>query len=210
MTTDSATTPGPGVRERKRAATRARLLEVATDLFVRRGYQATSIDDIAASAGVSRMTVYHHFPRKDVIMEAWVAARRAHLQRVLADAAAGTTGTATQLRTAFAAMADLYESDAAVSRSLVAEWVRIGGPVATYAARTGGVIVRMLDRGRRRGEIRSEIDPQAAGQVLLDVYLGALYRWASGPPPAAGALRRDVLASIDVALRGVAAGTRDE
>jgi TetR/AcrR family transcriptional repressor of mexJK operon len=51
----------------KRRSTRKRraILEAATTLFLRDGYRSTSMDGIAALAGVSKQTVYKHFADKD-------------------------------------------------------------------------------------------------------------------------------------------------
>jgi len=48
-------------------ATRAHLVEVATPLFAARGYDDTSIEAVLAEAGVSRGSLYHHFPGKDAL-----------------------------------------------------------------------------------------------------------------------------------------------
>ncbi|HEX9065883.1 MAG TPA: TetR/AcrR family transcriptional regulator [Streptosporangiaceae bacterium] len=48
-------------------ATRAHLVEVATRLFAERGYDATSIEAVLAESGVSRGSLYHHFPGKDAL-----------------------------------------------------------------------------------------------------------------------------------------------
>ena len=48
-------------------ATRARLIEVATRLFADHGYDDTSIEAVLAEAGVSRGSLYHHFPGKDAL-----------------------------------------------------------------------------------------------------------------------------------------------
>ena len=53
-------------------ATRARLLEAAVELFTRRGYDGTSIGDVAERAGVGVGTVYHHFPDKRAILLALI------------------------------------------------------------------------------------------------------------------------------------------
>ncbi len=47
--------------------TRAHLVDVATRLFAAQGYEATSIDAVLAEAGVSRGSLYHHFPGKDAL-----------------------------------------------------------------------------------------------------------------------------------------------
>lgn len=48
-------------------ATRAHLLEVATRLFAARGYEGTSIEAVLAESGVSRGSLYYHFPGKDAL-----------------------------------------------------------------------------------------------------------------------------------------------
>lgn len=45
--------------------TRARILAAATRLFLDRGYDAVSVAEVARAAGVSSVTVFNHFPRKE-------------------------------------------------------------------------------------------------------------------------------------------------
>ncbi len=52
-------------RERKKAQTRQRLQEQALRLFIERGYEATTVEQIAAAAGVSHMTFFRYFPTKE-------------------------------------------------------------------------------------------------------------------------------------------------
>lgn len=55
----------PDRRSRKRLATREGISNVATRLFVERGFDKVTVDEIAAAADVGRMTVFNHFPRKE-------------------------------------------------------------------------------------------------------------------------------------------------
>jgi AcrR family transcriptional regulator len=52
-------------RTRKRLATRLGISHVATRLFIKRGFDHVTVDEIAAAADVGRMTVFNHFPRKE-------------------------------------------------------------------------------------------------------------------------------------------------
>jgi AcrR family transcriptional regulator len=52
-------------RSRKRLATRQAISDVATRLFVERGFDRVTVDEIADAADVGRMTVFNHFPRKE-------------------------------------------------------------------------------------------------------------------------------------------------
>jgi len=56
-----AAAPGPGRSARKRQA----IMDAAAGLFLRHGYQGTSMDEIAALAEVSKQTVYKNFPDKE-------------------------------------------------------------------------------------------------------------------------------------------------
>lgn len=47
--------------------TRAHLIDVATQLFAAHGYDGTSIQAVLTDAGVSRGSLYHHFPGKDAL-----------------------------------------------------------------------------------------------------------------------------------------------
>jgi AcrR family transcriptional regulator len=52
------------LRTRKKAAQQRILLDAAAELFRRRGYEATRMEDVAAHAEVSTKTVYNYFPTK--------------------------------------------------------------------------------------------------------------------------------------------------
>lgn len=53
----------------RRAATIAAIVSAAGELFIGRGFAATSIDDIARRAGVAKGAVYHHFESKEQIFQ---------------------------------------------------------------------------------------------------------------------------------------------
>jgi AcrR family transcriptional regulator len=60
---------GTGWRERKKARTKASLQEHALRLFLAKGYEATTVEEIAAAAGVSHMTFFRYFPTKESVVE---------------------------------------------------------------------------------------------------------------------------------------------
>jgi AcrR family transcriptional regulator len=57
-----------GLRERKRRETLRRITDAGIRLFIEKGHDATTLDDIAAAAGISRRTFFYYFKSKDDIL----------------------------------------------------------------------------------------------------------------------------------------------
>lgn len=56
------------LREIKKKETRQRISDVATALFFERGFDAVTVDEIAVAAGVSKMTIFNYFARKEELI----------------------------------------------------------------------------------------------------------------------------------------------
>jgi len=74
-----------GLRERKKRETRLALARAAVRLFEERGYGATTVDDIAAAANVSRRTFFRYFAGKDEVLIVDPAGKLEALHVALAD-----------------------------------------------------------------------------------------------------------------------------
>jgi AcrR family transcriptional regulator len=63
--------PAESWRERKRGQTRQRIAEAGLQLFLREGYEATTLDAIAEAAGIARRTFFHYFDSKEALLSAY-------------------------------------------------------------------------------------------------------------------------------------------
>jgi AcrR family transcriptional regulator len=67
----SASATDEGRRARKRRETRDRITDAAMALFLARGFDAATVDDIAAAADVSKRSFFDYFPTKEDVIFAW-------------------------------------------------------------------------------------------------------------------------------------------
>jgi AcrR family transcriptional regulator len=68
--------------------TRARILDVALQLFAEQGYAGTSIRDIAERLGMTKSSLYYHFASKEDLLDALVGPLLVGLRQLAADASA--------------------------------------------------------------------------------------------------------------------------
>src|SRR5919206_3396012 len=149
----------PGRRRLTASARRAQLLEVGRAVFAKRGYDGTSVEEIAERAKVSKPIVYEHFGGKEGLYAVVVDREMEYVVRRIAEAIA--TGSPRE-RVERAALAFLtYVKDHPDGFAVLAH----GAPVASA---TGGMSSLLNDVAERVGDIFAATfkdagyDPKAA------------------------------------------------
>jgi len=194
----------PSRRARKKERTRREIFTAAMALFVDRGFDAVTIDDICRAADVARGTFFLHFPTKDALLTEYghevTGELAARLGRHRGGAAAG-------LRVALRFLAARAVSHAEMVRLMVRE--TMARPVVLRDTTAQGrdlvqLLAGLVRRGQVAGELRRGVDPQVAAAVVVSSYLAIVGEWARQ----AGRLRlRPALEqALDVVLDGLTAG----
>lgn len=195
----------PVGRPRDPAKARA-ILDAGWSLFLERGVEGTSIEAIAAEAGVSKATLYSHFPDRAALFEAAVRREMERIERAQGlPASDPPAAIGDQLRAFGAGIMGFLASKPAIDfYSAVAGELRRHGPLArTFydlgPGRTHGNLAALLAAGVRRGEL-ADLDPGEAAEELFGLWQGFTnFRFSLGID--VEALRDDLAARVD---RGVA------
>jgi TetR/AcrR family transcriptional repressor of mexJK operon len=151
------------------------IMTAARRVFTREGYAGASVDAIAADAGVSKRTVYNHFPDKERLFLSVVRATLDSVAETLAGVLAETFSESGDLEGEFLALARrwarlfLREDAAALRRLIVAEGFRHPEIMVAWAEagplRASGQLAGLLRRLTERG-VLDVPDPQRAAEQL--------------------------------------------
>jgi AcrR family transcriptional regulator len=134
-----------GLRERKKRATRAAIHDAAMALFAARGFGATTIDQIAERADLSRATVFTHFATKEDIVFGDAPDAIEALTAMLAEPAA-EQGTLATVRAWLRELTGWIEPELVVQLQLAREVPGVGARRLQIYRRVEDVIAAALRR----------------------------------------------------------------
>ena len=199
-----AATEAPGRRARKKARTRQGIYEAAMALFVARGYDAVTVEEICRSADVAKGTFFLHFPTKDALLSEYGREASDDIRARLAN----HRGTAVSaLRLALRTLAERAERHLEVVRLTVRETMERPEAIrenTEIGRNLGTLLADVVRRGQSAGELRRGVVPEIAAAVLVGSYFTIVNLWATGSD------RFDLTDAIDQALKLVLSGLRKE
>jgi len=155
-----------GLRERRKKETRRAISDIATRMFVERGFDEVTIAQVAAAAGVAKMTVTNYFPRKEDLVFDRAEAVVRRLADVIAARAPGESMLAAIRR-------DYAEADVTIGLSTPG----FAQMIVSSPALTGRVLEMLNERERVLGDaIAAETGTDNPQQRLVAALLGSVHR----------------------------------
>ncbi|MBP2191835.1 TetR/AcrR family transcriptional regulator [Nocardia goodfellowii] len=185
----------PSRREMYAALTKNAIVDAAKKLFVERGYDDTSVDDIARASNVSKGAVYHHFRDKQQVFAEVYRAATAVVTGVVAEAVlAAPADSWERVEVAVRTAIRTYAGDPE-ARALLRQVIRVLGEDKTKELELElalPLIRGLLDEMARIGELRS-FDTDIAAQLAFRVLCEASLIVAAADDPAAVSLEAETV-----------------
>jgi AcrR family transcriptional regulator len=167
---------GPGLRERRRQETRARIVDAAAELFADRGFDAVSVVEIAQRAGVVEKTVFNHFPVKEGLVFDADPPMRAALLDAVRRRPAGESVSAAAGSFVVAAVSLLGSPEAAAGLAQMATIVRGS---RTLQVREREILGELTDSlagliAEETSAPPGQVEPWLAAHAVLGLYASLL------------------------------------
>lgn len=183
-----------------------RIVAIAAELFQHQGYDATSMQDIAAAGGINKSSLYHHISGKEEILSAICTRTLEQLHASLDNAERGGGSPGRIVREAFAGAARTALADPRGTSIII----RLQGKTSVardigrwrreYEARFS----QLIRAAQTSGEVRGDLDAQLLARLVLGM-INALVEWfePDGGAYTAAAVQEALVA---VAATGLAGG----
>jgi len=167
-------------RERNKLNTRIRLLDAARKLFSRHGVAATTIDELADSADVSRATFFNYFQNKQAVLHALWAEQMSNFNIDIDDQLSQSITTVERIRNLFETFVSATIRHPNYLHAIIGELEQDWGTPAISNSRLDAfhsALARITAAGIARGDVRQDFSAEFLAQMVAAAYLSILRSW---------------------------------
>lgn len=177
-----------------------RIIEIAAELFYRQGYDATSMQDIAAAAKINKSSLYHHIRGKEEILEAICRRTFGQLNASFDVAQGSTTEPGQRVLLAFAAAVRTALEDPRGTSIIIRLQgkTEVARQVQSWRRDYEHRFTRLIAAAQQAGDVRADIDAPMLARLVL-----GMVNWAVEWFEPRG--RSHSAASVEAAIVAVAA-----
>lgn len=184
MSKSNTEAPPAGRRSRRKAATRARIIEAALDLLSRQEYGATTIEQITETADVGKGTYFNYFPSKEHLLNEVGKEQLSMIKAVDENTLVKSTDTKKVFKKLFFVLARLFIDNPSLARNLIL--ANLGNESArklmaeNIAERTHW-LKKLVVKGQELGSIRRDVKPEMVANWFQHTHFGNLMYWSLQP-----------------------------
>jgi len=169
----------------KSEATASRILDAALELFRTKGFDETTMRDIATAAGMATGAAYHHFPSKNAMVMAFYQRACDEMQPLLESALVDARGLEQQLVALVRTKLDYFRPNRVVLKALLKDGADPEHPLSPFSSETRAI--RATDVAWFRRILTGVSVPRELSPHLPDVLwlfqMGVIYFWITDPSP---------------------------
>ncbi|ARU60855.1 hypothetical protein CBW65_06910 [Tumebacillus avium] len=170
------------LRSSRKQALKDTIYTKAMQLFVEKGFDRVTVDEITLACGVAKGTFYNYFPKKEAVLLHMGESQMAHLQEQLAELRSLPV-IRHRIEKLFAALSERYAAHPELLRVSLSEMVKSAqllGVELAVIRRFEQALTPLLEEAQQLGQMNSGHSTELAAEVLVGLYFQTLMRFASG------------------------------
>lgn len=181
------------LRERKKQATRARIIDVALRMFGQRGFESPTVEEIAAAAEVGKGTIYNYFRTKEEIVVAFMVDVEKRVQEQARRFARAEGEPEEILERYVRYHLRVKEPYRDFLRVLMAQFFLRGAGLyprlGEMQAAINSVLSELFESLQKRGLLRHDVKLPELIEIFKMVHFGVAMVWLTDSPPYRGTYR---------------------
>jgi AcrR family transcriptional regulator len=179
----------PGLRERKKAKLRQRIIETSLELFKERGYNETRVADIVEALEISQPTFFRYFPSKDAVLKEMLQISalwgREQVERAMHPRDASRLSFQESMRFGLGRLCRWAHDNKTLTRAFAVSGAAVPW-VNPQAVGTGAdsnpvqlFLERAIELAQRAGELSKEQSSEQLAQILVGMAGHIVFEWSS-------------------------------
>ena len=161
-------------RDEKKQATADQILAASRELFLQQGFAATTVEQIAEAAGISRASLFNYYRGKPAILAALAARLETRLSQLVQHYAARSADTFASVEQLFAYAARVLEQTAELTSLL---FVQAGADLPQLQQ----AFIELVENGQRAGNVRTDFPAAELAEPVYLAFLAGLLDWCRQP-----------------------------
>lgn len=169
----------PGRRERRRLEVRERIVAASRTLFEAKGYESTTVEEIAREADIAYGTFFNHFPAKLDVLRELSRVMVVELLRDLEEERGGPRSFSERIASVFETAATRAEEQGPAARALLRAMMTQAFPETADQddQRLRDPFRKLLEDSRKAGELRDDEDLETLAEVFVGTWYSLFLSW---------------------------------
>ncbi|MGE5627441.1 MAG: TetR/AcrR family transcriptional regulator [Solirubrobacterales bacterium] len=167
--------------EKKKAATKKRIIETTMELIKLKGFESTTLDQIAIAADIAKKTLYNYYPNKEDIVIDYMQKQIISMAPEVITNLSKLPDTASRIVEATMGTIEWFEKELNIQnldKFCVYHMLKV---LKEKDSRSGydSILIYILKQGQEAGEIRKDIEAQELADNLEWIHVSIIIGWAN-------------------------------
>ncbi|MCX9010602.1 MAG: TetR/AcrR family transcriptional regulator [Candidatus Methanoperedens sp.] len=165
------------LREKKKIETKNKIIEVGGRLFKEKGFNNTTVDEIAREAEIGKGTFFNYFPTKEALLREFDEQKQELVYNLARNELKRSIPTREKIKNILVSVAKSNEKDKELTRLFVFEYLRHYGYEERRSDSLNTILQDLLENGIKTGDVKNGLDIKRAAENLTAIYYMSLMEW---------------------------------